>query len=94
VDLLVVVSILPENVPQEHSLRMKAVLISWSSSPVHQCGKYRLLAGWVVVGSNVKLEESMCRFTVLSMAQRTVGSPVNIYVKEWEVALSFGSVVN
>jgi hypothetical protein len=24
------------------------------------------------------------------MAQRTVGSPVNIYVKEWEVALSFG----
>jgi hypothetical protein len=24
------------------------------------------------------------------MSQRTVGSPVNSYVKEWEVALSFG----
>jgi hypothetical protein len=24
------------------------------------------------------------------MAQRTVGSPLNIYVKEWEVAPSFG----
>jgi hypothetical protein len=32
----------------------------------------------------------MGRFTVYCVAQRTVVSPVNIYVKEGEVALSFG----
>jgi hypothetical protein len=31
----------------------------------------------------------MDRFMVHSMAQRTVGSPINIFVKEEEVALSF-----
>jgi hypothetical protein len=30
------------------------------------------------VGRSVKVEVCMCRFAVLSMAQRTVGSPVNI----------------
>ncbi|PNF16784.1 hypothetical protein B7P43_G00868 [Cryptotermes secundus] len=32
----------------------------------------------------------MGRFMVHSMAQKTIGSPVNIYVKEGEVALTFG----
>jgi hypothetical protein len=44
----------------------------------------------VVVGSSIKVEVGMGGFTVHCMAQRTVGSPVNIYVKEWEVTLSFG----
>jgi hypothetical protein len=49
---------------------------------VHQCGKYSLLTGWVMVGPSVKVEIGIGRFTVHSAAQRTVGSPVNIYVKE------------
>jgi hypothetical protein len=57
---------------------------------VHRCGKYSVLVGWVVVASSVKVEVGMGRFTVHSMAQGTVGSPVNIYVNEWEAALSFG----
>jgi hypothetical protein len=55
---------------------------------VHQCGKYSLLVGWVVVGSTVKVEVGVGRFAVHSMAQRTVGSSVNIYVKEGEVSVS------
>jgi hypothetical protein len=43
-----------------------------------------------VVGSSIKAEIGMGRFTVYSMAQRTIGPPVNIYVKEGEVALTFG----
>jgi hypothetical protein len=57
---------------------------------MHQCGKYSLFTGWVVVGPGVKIELGMSSFTVHSMAQRTVGSSVNIYVKEWEVAFTFG----
>jgi hypothetical protein len=56
---------------------------------VHQCAKYSLLVGWVVVGC-VKVDVGMGRFTVHFMAQSTVGFPVDIYVKEWKVALSFG----
>jgi hypothetical protein len=47
--MLVCVAILPENVSQEHQLCMKSVLITQSSGPVYQCGKYGLLVGWVVV---------------------------------------------
>jgi hypothetical protein len=43
----------------------------------------------VVVGPSVKIEVGMGRFTVHCMTQRTVGYPVNIYVKEGEIALSF-----
>jgi hypothetical protein len=50
---------------------------------------YRSLVGWVVVGPSGNVEVAVCRFTVHSMAQGTVGSPVNIYVEEGEVALSF-----
>jgi hypothetical protein len=57
---------------------------------MHQCGKYSLLIGRVVVGPGVKVEVGMGSFTVHSMAQRTVGSFVNVYVKEWEVAFTFG----
>jgi hypothetical protein len=56
---------------------------------VPQCGKYRLLVGLVVVGSSVKLKVRMERCTVYSMTKKTVGSPVNIYVKRGEVAISF-----
>jgi hypothetical protein len=43
----------------------------------------------VVVGTSIKVEVCMGKFTVHSMAQRTVESSVNIYVKEGEVALTF-----
>jgi hypothetical protein len=56
---------------------------------VHQCGKYSLLTGLVVVGPSVKIEVGMGRFTVHFMAQGPIRSPVNIYVKEGEVALTF-----
>jgi hypothetical protein len=46
VDLPVVVSVLPESVPQEHELCMQVVLITYRSSPVHLCGRYSLLVGW------------------------------------------------
>jgi hypothetical protein len=46
------------------------------------------------VGSSVKVEVRRARYTVHPMAQRTVDSPVNIRVKEAEVSLNFGSMVN
>jgi hypothetical protein len=49
VNLLVSVAILPENALQEHQFCMKAVLITQTSSPVYQCGKYGMLVGWVVM---------------------------------------------
>jgi hypothetical protein len=55
---------------------------------VHQCGKYRLLVGWLVVGLSVAVEFGMGRFTVHSIAQRTIRSPVNVYVKEGETGRS------
>jgi hypothetical protein len=32
---------------------MKAVLITQSSSPVYQCGRYGMLVGWVVMRTRV-----------------------------------------
>jgi hypothetical protein len=61
---------------------------------MHQCGKFSLLTGWVVVGPGIKVEVGMGSFMVHSMAQRTVGSSVNIYGKEWEVAFTSVSMVN
>jgi hypothetical protein len=46
------------------------------------------------VGSSFKVEVGRVRYKVHSMAQRTVDSPVKIRVKEAEVSLSFGSMVN
>jgi hypothetical protein len=39
---------------------------------VHEGGKYSLLTRWVVVGTSVKVEIGVGRFTVHSMGQRTV----------------------
>jgi hypothetical protein len=49
-----------------------------------------LLVAWVVVGPSVQVEVDMGRFTVHFIAQRNIGSSVNVYVKEGEVALSSG----
>jgi hypothetical protein len=49
-----------------------------------------MLTGWVVVGPSVKIEVGMCSFTVHSVVQRTVGSSVNIYVKERNMTFTFG----
>jgi hypothetical protein len=89
VNLLVGIVILPENIPQEHQLRMKAVLVTQSSSPLYQSGKYGMLVGWVVMRARVQVKVVKGRFMVHSMAQGTIGSPVNIYVKEGKVAISF-----
>jgi hypothetical protein len=55
---------------------MKAVMITWSSSPVYQCRKYGMLVGWVVVRARVKLEVGVGRFMVHLMAKRAIGAPV------------------
>jgi hypothetical protein len=52
-NLPIVVTILPENVPQEHQLHMIAVLNTQSSSPVYQSGKYSMLVGWTVMTARV-----------------------------------------
>jgi hypothetical protein len=46
VDLPVGVTILFEDVPQEHQLGLQAVSITESSDPVHQSRQCRLLIGW------------------------------------------------
>jgi hypothetical protein len=89
-DLPVVVTVLPENILQERQLHMQALLIAQSSGPMHQCGKYSLLTGWVVLGRGVKVEVGMGSFTVHSMVQRTVEFSVNVCVKECEVTFTFG----
>jgi hypothetical protein len=58
---------------------MQVVVIVQRSSPVHQCGKYNMLVGVVVVEPSVELPVSMGRFTVHSTARRTIRSPVSIY---------------
>jgi hypothetical protein len=50
-NLLGTVAILPENILQHYLC--KAVLITLSSSPVYQYGKYGILVGWVVMRARV-----------------------------------------
>jgi hypothetical protein len=90
VNMLVIVTVLSENVPQEHQLRLQAVFIVKSSSPVHQYGKHSLFIGWVVMGPSDEVQTGMGESAVHSGAQRAVTSPVNIYVQEGEVAFTFG----
>jgi hypothetical protein len=52
-NLPIIVTILPENVSQEHQLHMKAVLITQSSSPVYQCEKYSIFVEWVVMNARI-----------------------------------------
>jgi hypothetical protein len=47
VNLPVFVTVLSENVPQEHQLRMQAVFIAKSNSSAHQRAKYSFFVGWV-----------------------------------------------
>jgi hypothetical protein len=89
-NLLVFVTVLSENVPEEHQLRMQAVFTAENSSPMHKCGKHSLFVGWVVMRSNVEVEIRMGGFAVHSVTQRDIGSSVYIYVQEEEVALTFG----
>jgi hypothetical protein len=68
---------------------MEAVLVAQSPGSVYQCGEYGLLFVWVVMRAGIQVEAGMGRFMVQSVAQRTIGSPVNIYVKEGKVAVFF-----
>jgi hypothetical protein len=77
-DCSIIVAALPEDVPQEQQLLMKAALITQSSSSVYQCGKGSIFAGWVVVGARVQVEFGMGRFTIYLLAQRTIGFHVNM----------------
>jgi hypothetical protein len=45
-------------------------------------------------GQHVKVEVGMGSFTIHSVAQRIVGSSVDICVKEWEVTFILVSMVN
>jgi hypothetical protein len=85
VNLPVRVAVLPEMAPRNTSSTQ-------SSSPVYQCGKYSMFVGWMVIIAGVSVEAGMGRFTVHFMAQRTIGSSVNIYVKEGKVAISVSMV--
>jgi hypothetical protein len=49
-DLPVVVALLPDDVPQEQQLSLKAVFI------MYRCGKGSTRAGWVVKGLGVQVE--------------------------------------
>jgi hypothetical protein len=59
---------------------MKAVMVAERSVPVHQCEKYSMLVGWVVIRTIVEIEVNMDRFTLFLMDQRPSRSPVNICV--------------
>jgi hypothetical protein len=50
---------------------MQALLITYSSSTMHQCGKYSLLTGWVVVGPGVKIDVGMGTFMVHQIYKAT-----------------------
>jgi hypothetical protein len=89
VNLPVFVTVLSEEVPQEHQLCMQVVSTTENSSPMHQCSKHSFVCWMVVMGPSTKIEICTGGFTVHSVAQRSIGSSVNIYVQEKEVALLF-----
>jgi hypothetical protein len=86
VNLPVFVTILSENVLQEHQLYMQAVLITESYAPV---SKAQPFVGLVVMGPSVEIEIHMGGFAVNSVAQRAIGTSENICVQEGRVALTF-----
>jgi hypothetical protein len=88
VNLLVAVAFLLEIVPQKLQLTMKAVMITKSFGPVHQCGNRRVLVGWVAMRTGVYIEASRGRFAVYLMAQNVIVSSVNICVQERKLVIS------
>jgi hypothetical protein len=68
---------------------MEVVLVAQNPGSVYQCGEYDLLLGWVVMGAVIQVEVGVCSFTVHSMVQGAIGSPVNIDIQEEKVAVSF-----
>jgi hypothetical protein len=54
VNLMIFVSLLSGNVPQEHQLLMQAVFITQGSSRVHQYVKHSLFIGRVVMGPSLR----------------------------------------
>jgi hypothetical protein len=90
VNLPVFVTVLCEHVPQEHQLRMQAVFVPKSSSPDHHCGKCSFFVGSVLMGPSVEVDIRMGGYVVHPVAQRVVGSPVDIYVQEGMMALLIG----
>jgi hypothetical protein len=69
---------------------MQAVFITKSSNPVQQSGKHRSFVGWVVMGPSVEVQIGMRGFVVYSVAQRAIGSPINICFQDGEMAQPFG----
>jgi hypothetical protein len=90
VDLPVVVTILFEDISQEHQLGLQAVFITESSGHVHQSRQYTLFIGWVMVGLGFEEEIGVCGLAVQFVAQRAMRSPVIILVQEWEVMFASG----
>jgi hypothetical protein len=50
------VAIVPGNVLQKHQHTMKAILVTQISSPMHQCEKYCMLVGWVMIRTRVEAD--------------------------------------
>jgi hypothetical protein len=60
VDLSVVITILFEDVPQEHQFGLQAVFITESSGSVHQSSQYLLFIGRVMMGLGVEVDIGVC----------------------------------
>jgi hypothetical protein len=71
-NLLVSVAVLPEYVPKEHQICMKALLIMQSYR------KYGMHVEFLVMRAIVQVEVGVGRFTAHFMVQRAIMSPVNI----------------
>jgi hypothetical protein len=82
VHMLVVVTILFEDIPQEHQLSLQAVFITNNSGPVHQSRKCSSFIGWVKVGLGVEVAIGVFGLVIHFVAQRAIRSLVNIYIQE------------
>jgi hypothetical protein len=71
-----IVTVLSENIPHVHHLHCQRI-------------KYSSFVGWVLVRPSIEVEICIGGFVVHCVSQRTVGSSVNIYVQEGEMACLF-----
>jgi hypothetical protein len=76
VDLVIVVAILFEDIPQKHQFSLQAVVITESSGPVHQSREYHLFIGWVMMEFGVAVEIGVCGLAVHFVSQRAIRSLV------------------
>jgi hypothetical protein len=78
VDLLVIIAIMFEDVPEEHQFGLQVVFITESSGPVHQSRQHLLFIGWVMMGPGVEVDWYVCGLAVHFVSQRAFWPSVNI----------------